>query len=125
MNIDERVGHVEREQARQGQELRHVSSELGSVKASVSDVGHDVKKLLEREARRPAPMSVVTVVATLGSIGAAAGVVWWLIGNSPAVQDLGRRMDRLDDPQVGRVPTLEKRVETLTGWRPVQVVKGR
>jgi hypothetical protein len=50
--------------------------------------------------------------------------VWWLIGNAPAVQDLDRRITRLDDPEIGRVPRLEKRVDTLTGWG-AKVVKGK
>jgi hypothetical protein len=56
---------------------------------------------------------------------ANAGVVWWLIGTSPALMELGRRMDRLDDPQIGRVPAIERRLETLTGWHPAPVVKSR
>ncbi len=124
-HIGERVGLVERdlsqvkvEQARQGTELTAMRGQLG-------DVAIGVRKLVEGDARRGPPVSVVTVLATLGSIGAAAGVVWWLIGTAPAVVDLARRMDRLDDPQVGRVPALEQKVNTLTGWQPVAIMKGR
>lgn len=124
MSLEERVGRTEDELRRQGERLAQVSTELGSVQRAVTDVGTDVKQLLAREARRPTPLTGATILVTLGSLGAAAGVVWWLIGNAPAVQELGRRMDRLDDPIVGRVPALEKRVDTLSGWG-AQVVKGR
>lgn len=118
MSLEDRVGHLEVASA----QLR---TEVGAIKLSVADVGSDVKRLLDREARRPTPVTGATVLMTLGSIGAAAGVIWWLIGNAPAVQDLTRRMDRLDDAQVGRVTTLERKVETLTGWAPARVDRAR
>lgn len=118
MSLEERVGQVEREQVRQG-------AELAAMRGQVTDVGLDVKKLLEREARRPTPLTFQVVAITCSSLAGIAAVVWWLIGNAPAVQDLTRRVDRLDDPIVGRVPTIERRIETITGWGPVAVVKGR
>jgi hypothetical protein len=125
MSLEDRVGKVELEQARQGQDLRHLSGEVASVKASVGEVGHDVKQLLTREARRPAAVTLQTVAMTCAGLASIAAVVWWLIGTSPAVTELGRRMDRLDDPQVGRVPAIERRLETLIGWHPTRVTKGR
>lgn len=124
MSIEDRVGQVEREQVRQGEQLGRVSSELRSLDTRVGDVGADVKQLLAREAKRPGAPTLQTIALTCGGLGAVAGVVWWLIAQSPAVQDLAKRMDRLDDPQVGRVPAIERRIETLTGWT-ARVVKGR
>lgn len=63
-----------------------------------------------------------TVAATLLTTGAVISMLgaftWWLIAQSPAVQNLERRVTRLDDPEIGRVPKLEARVDTLTGWAP-------
>jgi hypothetical protein len=117
VSIEDRVGEVEREQARQG-------VELASLRGQVSEVGSDVKKLLAQEAGRPTPLTGMTILATLGSLGAAAGVVWWLIGNAPAVQDLDRRLTRLDDPEIGRVRAIERKVDTLTGWG-AKVTRGK
>jgi hypothetical protein len=125
MSIDDRVGSLERETARHGEQLNRVSAEIGHVRGAVSDVGTDVRKLLEREAKRPGMPTVQTVALTCAGLGSIAGVVWWLIAQSPAVIDLVKRMDKLDDPQVGRVPALERRLETLTGWEPTRIVKGR
>lgn len=117
--LEERVGLLEREQARQGEQL-------GQVRSEVSKVAAGVDKLLDREARRPDAMTGRTVAATLLTTGAVVSMVgafvWWLIAQSPAVTDLEKRVTRLDDPELGRVPRLEKRIETLTGWAP-QVVK--
>lgn len=118
MSLEDRVGHLEVSSA----QLR---TEVGAIKLSVADVGSDVKRLLERDARRPQPVTLQVVAITCSSLAAVAAVVWWLIGTAPAVMELGRRMDRLDDPQVGRVPALERRIETLTGWNPTRVVRGR
>lgn len=124
MSLEDRVGQVEREQVRQGEQLGRLSAELGAVRTSVADVGTDVKKLLEREARRPGVPTLQTVAVTCAALASIAGVVWWLIGTSPAVQELQVRLGRLDDPIVGRVPRIERQVETITGWRAT-ITKGR
>ena len=126
MSLEERVGQVEREQVRQGEQLGRLSAELGAVDKRVGDVGADVKLLLGRDAARPPALTFQVVAITCASLGSIAAVVWWLIGSAPAVVEMGRRLDRLDDPVVGRVPALEKRVEEFSarGWQ-VQVMKGR
>lgn len=124
MSLEDRVGQVEREQVRQGEQLGRLSAELGAVRTSVGEVGIDVRKLLEREARRPGVPTLQTVAVTCAALASIAGVVWWLIGASPAVQELQVRLGRLDDPIVGRVPRIERQVETMTGWRAT-ITKGR
>lgn len=112
--LEERVGQLEREQTRQGEQL-------GQVRAEVSKIGAGVEKLLDREARRPDALTGKTIVATLISTGVAvsmlAGFVWWMIANAPAVESLDRRLTKLDDPELGRVRRLEVRVDTLEGWK--------
>lgn len=115
MSVEDRVGALERETARHGEQLGHLSGE-------VSKIGVGVERLLDRDARRPSSLTWQVVAGTCGGIAATASVVWWLIGASPAVTELDRRLSRLDDPEVGRVPRLEKH----NGWAPrVQVSKGR
>lgn len=135
MSIEDRVGSLERETARHGEQLGRLSADLGHVRQSVADVGADVKELLGREARRPGTPTLQTIALTCGGISAIGAVVWWLIAQSPAVQELRDRMGRLDDPTVGRVPALERRtdrhdsrlerIETLDGWAPAVVRRGR
>lgn len=94
--LEERVGHLENrfgdlnaEVARQGQALGHVRDELRSV-------GDGVKTLVDRDARRGEALSFRSVAATCGGLAAIAVVVWWLIGASPAVQSLERRLDHAE-----------------------------
>lgn len=103
--IEDRVSRVEQEQARQGAKLDHLSG--------VADrTASNVEKLLERDAKRPQALSWGGIAGTCGGLAAMAAVVWWLIGASPAIVELERRMSKLDDPDIGRVPRLEKEV----GW---------
>jgi hypothetical protein len=105
--LEHRVGEVEREQARQGAKLDHLTREVG-------DVATGVKTLLERDARRPQAMTWGTIAATAGGLIGVAAVGWWLVGTSPAVQELKERLTKLDDPEVGRVTRVEKEL----GWTP-------
>lgn len=125
MSHDERLNRVERDLTEVQREQTRQGVELGAVKQGVDRLSSGMDTLLAREARAPRPLTFQTVALTCTALAAIAGVGWWLIGTSPAVQDLVRRVDRLDDPVVGRVPALERRVETLTGWGPVAVTKGR
>lgn len=45
-------------------------------------------------------------------IGALAIFVWWFIAASPVVQDLDKRLTRLDDSDFGRMPGIERQ----NGW---------
>ncbi len=107
--LEERVGQLEQEQFRQGERLGRVEGDVGEIKSGV-------RQLLERQATAPAALTWKTIAATCGSGVAVAYVVWWLIGSSPAVVDLSKRLDRLDDPIVGRVPAVERRIDKLDSW---------
>lgn len=110
--LEERVGNVERDLARRGQQIDRME-------VDVRDIGSGVKQLLERDARRPQALSWASIAGTCGGLAAMAAVVWWLIGSSPAMVDLERRVTRLDDPYIGRVTRIEKDM----GWQ-VRVTKG-
>lgn len=107
MSIDERVAKVELEQAKHGIELRNL-------RADVSDVGAGVKQLLERETQRPHAITGKALAAAAAGLLAIGTVGAWLIGVAPAVQDLSRRLDKLDDRDTGRVTLIEKEL----GWSP-------
>lgn len=119
--LEDRVGQLEQEQFRQGERLGRVESDVGDIKSGVRQLldrqTSAEQKALEREASAPHALTWKTIAATCGSIVAVAYVVWWLIGSSPAVVDLSKRLDRLDDPQVGRVPAVERRLDKLDGWQ--------
>jgi hypothetical protein len=103
MDVEGRLHSVETELAKQG-------TELGHLKSSLAKVGSGVEQLLEANARRPSPVGLTTIAATLAAAaGTMAGIgtfVWWIIATSPTVQDLDRRLTRLDDPETGRVSRL-------------------
>jgi hypothetical protein len=104
-SLEDRVHVVEREQVRQGMKLDALSIDMSKVNAGVD-------KLLERESKRGEPMKFATIGATASALVGTAVVVWWLIAQSPAVQDLQKRLDRLDDKETGRVTRLESEL-----WR--------
>lgn len=108
--LEDRVGQLEQEQFRQGERLGRVEGDVGEIKSGV-------RQLLDRQASAPAALTGKTIAATCASLVSIAVVVWWLIGASPAVVDMGKRLDRLDDPTVGRVPSMERRLDKLDGWQ--------
>jgi hypothetical protein len=130
---EQRLNDVEREQVRQGERL-------GRIEGDVGKIGAGVDKLLERDANRPKALSWGAIggaiAATAAGMISVAVVGWWVIGSSPAVRDLddkiastdrqldskiadvNRRVDRLDDPEIGRVPTVERKVRDLEAWQP-------
>ncbi len=91
--LEIRGGEVEREQARQGQELRNISDK-------VSDIGSGVKSLLERDAKRPHAMTWKEFTAGVVTTLTIAGGMWWavsgLVEHSPAVVQLEKRMDQAE-----------------------------
>lgn len=110
--LEDRVGKVELEQARQGAVLERVQQDVKSI-------GTGVEKLLERDARRPEPTTLKGVAATLATAATAVGsvgfFVWWFVGTSPVIDEirtverqLETRVMRLDDPEIGRVTRLEQ-----------------
>ena len=103
--LEQRVGMVETELARQGE--RQGRMERAKVSAGV-------ETLLERAASHP-PLSFKGVIGPLaalaGSIAMLAAFTYQFIAHSPAVTD--KRLTKLDDPEIGRVLALERAL----GWR--------
>jgi len=128
-NHEQRLSDVEREQVRQGERLSRIETDVGKI-------GAGVDKLLERPKGLSWGAVGGTIVATAGGLLSVAAVGWWLIGSSPAVRDLEkevaavrsdterkveaveRRVDKLDDPEIGRVPRVERKVHELDQWAP-------
>ena len=128
-----RLGRVETDMARQGARLDDVDRRLGGIERTQELTKGGVEELLRRDAGRPQPTSwkaaATTVVTLIAGIGAIAGFSWWFVATSPAVIDLGKRLDglaaaidkrltRVDDPEIGRLPRVEKRLDDLERWSP-------
>lgn len=107
--LEERVGRLEQEQVRQGEQIVGLRAEVGGV-------GQDVKQLLARDAARPEGLTWKALAGLCAGAITIAIVGGWLIAMSPAVLELDRRVSRLDDPTVGRVQAVERRLEKLDGW---------
>jgi hypothetical protein len=132
-----RLGRVETDLARQGARLDDVDRRLGDVGRVQERTAAGVDELLRREAARPQPTSwkaaATTVVTLIAGITAVAGFSWWFVATSPAVIELGKqlgelrtaidkRLTRIDDPEIGRLPRAEKRLDDVERWTP-KVVK--
>jgi hypothetical protein len=133
-NYDKRLGKVETELARQGTRLEDIDRRIGGMERAQDRIAGGVEELLRREASRPQPTNwraiAVTAIALVGGIGMVASFAWWLMSVSPAVTDLARklgdlatatdkRLTRIDDPEIGRLPRAEKRLDDLERWAPV------
>ncbi|MEQ1652930.1 MAG: hypothetical protein ABL897_10610 [Hyphomicrobium sp.] len=105
MNLNERVGEIELIQARQGEQL-------GQLRGDVRGVQEGINRLLDRDQKRPAAMTPASIATACGGLAATGAVVWWLIQSSPAVQEIDKRLTRLDDPEIGRVSRIERDI----GW---------
>jgi hypothetical protein len=116
--LEARVGKVEDSITSLTSDVRVVAHDQAALRGEVSKIGAGVDELLKRDARRPQAMTWQTIGGTCGGLVAIAAVVWWLIGAAPVVQDLDKRLSRLDDPEVGRIPRVEKKVQELDQWRP-------
>lgn len=106
-DLGERVGKVE-------QRIDHMERQIDEIVAGV-------KKLVERDAARPEGLSLKTIAATCGGLGAIAIVVWWLISTAPVILELRERVLLLDSPGIGRVHVLSERVSRLeesASWAP-------
>lgn len=110
--FEERLAKVEDGQARLSADVRVLSHDVVGLKTDVGQVKSGIDQLLQREARRPEPLGWKSIVAACAGLATVAVVGWWLVGHAPAVLDLARRLDKLDDPDVGRVPRLEREA----GW---------
>lgn len=91
--FEQRLISVEKEQASQGQQLASLSRDVGAI-------GSDVKQLLARDAGRPdgltGPKIAATAITTLTLLGGLWLLVSGLVEHSPAVVELGKRMDQAE-----------------------------
>lgn len=108
-------------------DMRVLKSDVAALKGDVSEIGRGVRELITREAKRPEPMNgkslFFALASVAGGLASISAVVWWLIGSAPVIKDLNdantalsRRLDRLDDSEVGRVGDIERRVTKIEGW---------
>lgn len=105
MSIEDRVGAIERETARHGSQIEQLSQ-------NVREIGSGVKTLLDREARRPEPISLKVLAGMATGLAAIAVVAWWLIEHSPALVELR-----------GRVTKIEWRLDNPASWSTTIVPK--
>lgn len=120
-----RLGRVETDLARQGTRLDDVDRRLGEMGRVQERTAAGVDELLRREAARPQPTSwrtaAATVLTMMGGLGMLATFSWWFTAQSPAVQDLDRRLTRIDDKDIGRMGRAERRLDDMERWRPTVV----
>lgn len=107
--LETRVGKVEREQARQGEKLDHLTT-------VVDKTASGVERLLDREARRGEPLSLKVLAGVASAIAAIAVVGWWLIEHSPSITEIKSRLTDLDHERRGRVTLIEKRLDNPASW---------
>jgi hypothetical protein len=114
MNLDGRVGALERETARHGEQLNQLRND-------VREVGTGVNRLIEIEGQRPTALTSKQIGATIISVCAMgsmlAAFTWWMIANSPSVRSIEDRVTDLDHPTRGRVKQLELDAERRANWR--------
>lgn len=114
-----RVNKVERAQER-------FDTRLGHVERTVEKTAVGVERLLERDLRRPEALTWRALAAVCGGALTIAVVGHWLIAQAPAVRDLGRRVDKLDDADIGRVTRIEQHLSAVApGWGTMTVSKAR
>ena len=105
--------------------MARTSGRLDHIERDVAQISDGVKTLIDRDARRPEPMSWTMLAGGAGGLAAIALVGWWLIGQSPAVQELQDRMTDLDHEKRGRLTLVEQKVdkigdrlEQIEAWSP-------
>lgn len=109
--LEERVGALEGDVSRLRTDVAVLGRDVSDVKQQGSTILQAIQNLEKRDAARPPLTNWRAVAATAfgiaGGLGAIATSVWWFIAVSPVVQDLDRRLTKLDDPEVGKVVKLE------------------
>lgn len=132
MSYDARLIDVERRQENLASDMKVLQHDFSGlrgdvVKLSTSIESHHGKLmsaihgLEQREARRKQAWDFKTAATVCGGLAAIAYVGWWLIATSPIIEEikndqraLDRRLMKLDDPDVGKVP----RIEEAQRWAP-------
>jgi hypothetical protein len=123
--LEDRVGHLEASTARLSTEVAVLSRDVSDVKTANQSILQGVNALREEGARRGEGLSWKTVVTTIVSTGSVIGMlsvfVWWFIASSPSVQNIERRVTRIDDRDIGHIHGINRRLDQLErnqGWHP-------
>lgn len=111
-HIEQRVDELSRGQETLRLDVSTLKRDVAHQATQLNDIGAGVKALLEADARRPKPVSIVvvlsTVLACVSIVGSLGFFSSWFIASSPTVVDLEKRVNKLDDKEVGRVTRLER-----------------
>lgn len=126
-DISSRLSTVEVGHSELRSDFRLLNERVGGLASQVTKIGTGVEGIHDLLARRGEPTNLRTVVATVLSIGAAVsmvgGFVWWFTSTSPAIQQLERRVTKIDDPGYGRLKQIEdaqRRAGLLQRWEVVE-----
>lgn len=110
--IEERVGALEGDVSRLRTDVAILGRDVSDVKTQSDKILDAIKGLEKSDQARPTPTNLKTVLMTTLAIAAGLGgvatAVWWFIAVSPVVQDMDRRLTKLDDPEIGKVPTMQR-----------------
>jgi hypothetical protein len=120
--LEERVGALEGDVSRLRTDVAVLGRDVSDVKQQGTTILQAIQSLEKRDAARPPPTNVRAIVGTTVAIAAGLGgvatAVWWFIAVSPVVQDLDRRLTKLDDPEVGKVLRMERDFGRLVPTAP-------
>lgn len=109
--LEERVGALEGDVSRLRTDVAVLGRDVSDVKQQGSSILQAIQNLEKRDAARPPAPNwkaiTGTSIAIAAGLGGVATAVWWFIAVSPVVQDLDRRLTKLDDPEVGKVIQLQ------------------
>lgn len=119
--LEKRVGSLEDDVSKMRTDVAVLGRDVTDVKSGNTAILQAIQNLERRDASRPQPTNwkaVLLTAATIAAgIGSAATAVWWFIGTSPIVQDIDRRLTKLDDPDIGKVTRMESDMRWLPSVR--------
>lgn len=110
--LEERVGKLEVVAGELRTEQRVQGQAIGDLRRSSEAIISRLDEIRQVQAAAPRRQDLRTIIGTLGSVASVIAAlcffVWWFIETSPAMRETTRRLDKLDDPQVGRVTRIER-----------------
>lgn len=125
-DLSKRLSTVEAGHTELRSDFRLLNERVGGLASQVTKIGTGVEGIHDLLARRGEPTNFRAVIATVLSIGAAigmvAGFVYWFMATSPPIQQLERRVTKIDDPEYGhlkRIEDTQRRSGLLKGWEVV------
>lgn len=128
IKIEERVGALEGDVSRLRTDVALLGDRVADVKSQNSTILTVVQSLEKQNLTRPKSQDFKSLAAACAALAAVAVVGWWLIGTAPVIEEiratqreLRSDLDRLDDPEIGKVPRLERQFGV---WVP-EVKRGK